>query len=70
MTPNHVTPEPETAGDPLTASCPLCHTVNEAITPEALTAGAIWECARCSQIWDLTRLRTAAAYADFAAARV
>lgn len=68
MTPGAVPPE-LTAGVPLTASCPLCHTVDHAITPEALTAGAIWECVRCSQIWDVTRLRTAAAYASFVAAR-
>ena len=47
---------------PLSATCPLCHTVDPTTTPEALLAGAAWSCSRCGQKWDAARLETAAAY--------
>ena len=46
----------------LTATCPLCHTPDPTMTPEALLAGAAWACRRCGQKWDAARLETAAAY--------
>jgi hypothetical protein len=57
------------AADLLSTACPLCHTVHEAATPDSVQTGAFWVCARCGQTWDPDRLGTAAAYAEFAAAR-
>jgi transposase-like protein len=49
--------------------CPLCHTMDVTVNTESLRRGAWWRCTVCSQSWDATRLETAAAYADFTAAR-
>jgi len=51
------------------ATCPSCHT-DAAVTVAALAAGGYWTCARCSHTWDAGRLATAAAYAEWASARV
>lgn len=50
------------------ATCPLCHTVDETVTPASLRAGATWKCTRCGQTWSAERLETVAAYARFDAA--
>jgi hypothetical protein len=47
--------------------CPLCHTAEPTVTQATLDAGAGWDCRRCSQRWDATRLATVAAYAVWAA---
>jgi hypothetical protein len=62
---------PPTTGDDVvvTPVCPLCHTVDTTVTAESLRGGGYWRCTVCSQSWDARRLETAAAYADFAAAR-
>jgi transposase len=66
MTSSHtLAPEPALVGSP--KSCPLCHTVNPAMTDEALTAGASWQCTRCGQTWDAHRLAAVAAYARYCA---
>lgn len=54
----------------VSAECPLCHTIDQKVTSESLRAGASWACTRCGQTWDAQRLETAAAYAQFAAARM
>ena len=48
--------------------CPLCHTRDQQLTPEALAAGGRWACTTCGQTWTAARLETAAAYASYAAA--
>lgn len=53
----------------VTPTCPLCHTVDEAITTAALLEGGYWRCTRCGQMWDALRLQTAASYTRGAAAR-
>jgi transposase-like protein len=52
----------------LEATCPLCHTVDETVTPEALEAGATWKCTRCGQTWSAERLERVAEYVRFEAA--
>jgi ribosomal protein L37AE/L43A len=49
--------------------CPLCHTRDQAVTPELLAAGATWTCTTCGQSWSAERLDTVAAYAQYTAAR-
>ena len=46
----------------LTATCPLCHTLDPTMTSEALLQGVAWSCRRCGQKWDAARMATAAAY--------
>jgi len=46
----------------LTATCPLCHTADPTMTPEAVADGAAWSCTRCGQKWDAARLEAVAAY--------
>ena len=46
----------------LSATCPLCHTLDRTVTPESLLSGAYWSCARCGQKWTAARLETASAY--------
>ena len=54
----------------LSATCPLCHTLDRTITSESLLAGADWSCVRCGQKWTAARLETATAYQrDLAAHR-
>lgn len=53
----------------VTATCPLCHTSDLLITPDALAAGATWACTTCGQRWSAARLETVAAYARYTAAR-
>ena len=47
------------------AICPLCHTLDRAMSAESLQAGAFWRCARCGQMWSAARLATSAAYARY-----
>ena len=58
------TPEPGTAATAADFSCicPLCHTVDAAMTASALATGGYWLCIRCGQEWDANRLATRAAY--------
>jgi len=49
-------------------SCPLCHTLDHTVTSESIAAGATWACITCGQVWSASRLQTAAAYAQYAAA--
>ena len=49
--------------------CALCHTLDRTISAESLAAGATWACTRCGQTWSAARLETAAAYAQYTAAR-
>jgi hypothetical protein len=51
------------------AWCPVCHATQCPPTPEALQAGAAWQCARCGQHWDAWRLATRAAYAAWVGER-
>lgn len=55
----------ETTG--LLPTCPLCHTVDQTITPDALRGGAEWTCTRCGQAWSAARLARAAAYTQYEA---
>lgn len=55
-------------GAAVSATCPLCHTRDLVVTPDALRAGADWACARCGQQWNAARLERMAAYAIFDAA--
>ena len=43
-------------------SCPLCHAPATA-AQGALEAGTGWQCIRCGQRWDASRLAAVAAYA-------
>lgn len=43
-------------------TCPLCHTLDDTITAEALAAGGDWVCKRCGQRWSAARLATVAMY--------
>jgi transposase-like protein len=52
----------------LSATCPLCHTTDPAVTAASILAGARWVCATCGQTWSASRLEAAAAYAQFNAA--
>ena len=63
MTPAETVP---TAG--VGATCALCYTVDETVTPASLRAGATWKCTRCGQTCSAERLETVAAYARFVAA--
>lgn len=70
----HASAAEETRGQTTTAvcsaTCPLCHTLDRAVTSESLLAGASWSCARCGQKWTAARLETASAYQrDLAAQR-
>jgi predicted Zn finger-like uncharacterized protein len=46
----------------LTPTCPLCHTLDHTLTNDSLAAGGEWQCTRCGQTWNATRLATAAAH--------
>ena len=52
----------------VTATCPLCHTVDRTVTPDSLASGATWKCARCGQTWSGEGLERRAAYDRFDAA--
>jgi hypothetical protein len=43
-------------------TCLLCHTPSS-LTQNAIDAGTDWQCVRCGQRWDATRLAAVAAYA-------
>ena len=58
----------QTPIDVLSATCPLCHTLDHTVRPESLLAGARWACVRCGQKWTAARLETAAAYQRYVAA--
>lgn len=49
-------------------TCPMCHTVNQTLTLDAVRRGASWACARCGHMWSAARLDAVAAYARFVAA--
>ena len=49
-------------------TCPLCHTVDQMVTPDSAPRGAAWTCTRCGQTWSPTRLEAVAAYERFIAA--
>jgi len=51
------------------ATCPSCHTVDRAMTTDALRAGADWDCARCGQRWNAARLATTVAYSVWVSAQ-
>jgi hypothetical protein len=53
-------------GGLMPATCPLCH-ADAPLPLRAIEAGGDWQCARCGQHWDATRLATVAAYAAWAA---
>lgn len=55
-----------TTAVPQLAECPLCHTPHPSLTPEALRAGGDWQCGRCGQRWDASRLANDAAYTAWA----
>jgi hypothetical protein len=56
-----------TTANALAATCPFCHTSDPTMTDDALMAGAAWQCVRCGQRWNVGRLATALAYAQYAA---
>jgi ribosomal protein L37AE/L43A len=43
-------------------TCPMCHTPSP-LSRSAIAAGGDWQCTRCGQHWDGSRLSTVAAYA-------
>src|ERR1700742_2094211 len=43
-------------------TCPLCHTPSS-LTHAAVEAGGEWQCIRCGQHWEATRLAALANYA-------
>ena len=43
-------------------TCPSCHTTDLTLTAAVVSGGARWQCQRCLQQWDASRLATAAAY--------
>lgn len=47
------------------ATCPSCRTADATMSSDALRNGVDWQCARCGQKWNATRLETAAAYAEW-----
>jgi transcription elongation factor Elf1 len=47
-------------------TCPMCHT-RASLTHSAVEAGGAWQCGRCGQQWDATRLTIVAAYAAWVA---
>jgi transposase-like protein len=53
----------------LSATCLLCHTVHESVSPASPQIAASWTCARCGQTWTAARLKTVAAYKWYVAAR-
>ncbi len=57
------------AGAMPAATCPLCHTVESAMSEATLAAGGGWRCSVCGQRWDAARLATVAAYAQYVASR-
>ena len=46
--------------------CPMCHTVDAAMTAGGIAAGGYWLCTRCGQQWDGHRLATRASYTAYA----
>ena len=59
-------------GDPVGAAmttCLLCHTPTP-LTQNAIDAGSGWQCVRCGQRWDATRLAAVAAYAVWVDERI
>jgi hypothetical protein len=62
-----VTAQKDIAG--LSATCPLCHTMHKSLPSALLQTGASWACTRCGQTWTDARLKTAASYTRYVAAR-
>lgn len=52
------------------ATCPRCHAVDTTMTNAALAAGGDWQCRRCAQRWDKSRIATVAAYDAWESARL
>ena len=67
MTTVHTLAIAETPPPVVSPICPLCHTVESAVTTEMLQAGAYWTCATCGHVWSAQRLETVAAYARYVA---
>ena len=51
------------------ATCLSCHAEDATLTNGAVAAGAGWNCRRCGQQWDASRLATVAAYDAWVSAR-
>jgi hypothetical protein len=49
--------------------CPMCHTPSS-LTQTAIDAGGDWQCQRCGQLWNASRLSTVVAYEVWDAGRV
>jgi len=47
----------------ISASCPVCHTLDRSITPESLLAGTSWSCPTCGRTWTAARLDAFQRYA-------
>jgi transcription elongation factor Elf1 len=69
------TVEPDTAQVATTAqkaagfvTCPLCHMAEVTMADDVIEKSAGWQCTRCDQRWDATRLATVGAYAAWVAA--
>jgi hypothetical protein len=43
--------------------CPLCHMAEATMADDVIEKSAGWQCTRCGQRWDATRLATVGAYA-------
>lgn len=61
-----MTPD-QTTNPVLSATCPLCHTLDRTVTSESLLAGAYWSCARCGQRWSAALRDASAAYQRYVA---
>lgn len=57
----------QTATSALSHTCPLCHTLESSIAPDAARIDTDWTCARCGQAWSAGRLAAVAAYATYVA---
>ena len=51
------------------AACAMCHTPALPLADADIAVGAGWQCLRCGQHWDASRLATVAAYAAWDRAR-
>jgi hypothetical protein len=68
MTSPRTTSSDPQAAQALAPICPLCHTFDQTVTPDALVRGASWICVTCGQRWSASRLERMAAYARYQAA--
>jgi ribosomal protein L37AE/L43A len=58
----------QTAAMALSHTCPLCHTLDNTITPDGMRIDTGWTCTRCGQAWSAGRLAAVSAYATYVAA--